>query len=293
MNIIVYFSWKINCLEQKQTEHFTTADDAAITRKIKQIYLADVEAIRLLSNFAIQLSQGGFTVPGNMTFGGSATFSGSTTFTGGIKGDTTFSDSAIFNNNIVVHGKPDIKNETRGNVYIVGNSDEGSSLSITNSKKPAGDNIATEWKIYNMTGGYGNKLCFWRYGNGPKVPNIGPALELFDDGRVVINGSLTVTGDIMVHGGTNLYSDVAVHNSKTLNVSGGLGVTGGLNVTGNTTLTGNVTTSNNLNVTGTMLAGRTCYKAVAGDECMHGDAFGQGGWWNNGKTVTFAPRQKL
>ena len=68
--VIVYFNYKINKLEQKSLEEFTITEETKteIKTAVKQIYLADVEAIRILSNFAIQLSQGGFTVPGPITF---------------------------------------------------------------------------------------------------------------------------------------------------------------------------------------------------------------------------------
>ena len=67
---ITYLNNKINKLEQKSLEEFTITEETKteIKTQIKQIYLADVEAIRILSNFAIQLSQGGFTVPGPITF---------------------------------------------------------------------------------------------------------------------------------------------------------------------------------------------------------------------------------
>ena len=67
---ITYLNNKINKLEQKSLEEFTITEETKteIKTAVKQIYLADVEAIRILSNFAIQLSQGGFTVPGPITF---------------------------------------------------------------------------------------------------------------------------------------------------------------------------------------------------------------------------------
>jgi len=73
--------YKINKIEQQTTENFATTDDA-ITLAVKRIYLADVEAIRLLSNFAIILSQGGLTVPGNLTIAGATTIQGDATVTG-------------------------------------------------------------------------------------------------------------------------------------------------------------------------------------------------------------------
>jgi len=41
-----------------------------VKEMIKQIYLADVEAIRNLSNIATQLQAGGLTIPGNLTVQG-------------------------------------------------------------------------------------------------------------------------------------------------------------------------------------------------------------------------------
>ena len=68
--VLIYCLYKINKLENK--ENFDTATTKQqINTAVKKIYLADVEAIRILSNFAIQLSQGGMTIPGNMTVSGS------------------------------------------------------------------------------------------------------------------------------------------------------------------------------------------------------------------------------
>ena len=75
---IFYIISELNNLKKSLTnkvENFTTQDD--INTAVKKIYLADVEAIRLLSNFAIQLSQGGFTIPGNVNIGGALTVSSS------------------------------------------------------------------------------------------------------------------------------------------------------------------------------------------------------------------------
>jgi len=71
---LIYVFYEINNLKKKIfVEGFDATSDAtntAISKAVKQIYLADVEAIRLLSNFAIQLSQGGTTVPGNVNISG-------------------------------------------------------------------------------------------------------------------------------------------------------------------------------------------------------------------------------
>ena len=66
--LVIYCIYKINILNENFTSTSTT--EQQINTAVKKIYLADVEAIRILSNFAIQLSQGGFTVPGNITING-------------------------------------------------------------------------------------------------------------------------------------------------------------------------------------------------------------------------------
>jgi hypothetical protein len=62
----LYCIYEINNIKKKYIENFvtTTTTEQQIDTAVKKIYLADVEAIRLLSNFAIQLSQGGFVIPG-------------------------------------------------------------------------------------------------------------------------------------------------------------------------------------------------------------------------------------
>jgi hypothetical protein len=67
---ILYLFYKINKLEKIEGFTTNTATQEQVNTAVKRIYLADVEAIRLLSNFAIQLSQGGTTVPGSVTFSG-------------------------------------------------------------------------------------------------------------------------------------------------------------------------------------------------------------------------------
>jgi hypothetical protein len=49
-----------------------------------------------------------------------------------------------------------------GSVYASTNSNEGPFLSLINPGKIA-NGIATDWRIYNMTGHYGNSLQFWNY----------------------------------------------------------------------------------------------------------------------------------
>jgi len=172
--LIIYILFKINNLE-KTRENFDAATDAAIINSVKKIYLADVEAIRLLSNFAIQLSQGGTTIPGNVTIAGNIVGNSNLTVGGNINNNGSISSSTN-----IIAGDSIIASMSRN---------EGGRVSIKNPlKNAAGKTI--DWSIWNMTGGYGNKLSFWRY-NGDGA-NAGTALDLFDDGTVSIYGTLNV-----------------------------------------------------------------------------------------------------
>ena len=53
-----------------------TSSTSVIQDAVKQVYLADVQAIRNLSNVATQLQNGGLTVPGNLTTSGNLTTNG-------------------------------------------------------------------------------------------------------------------------------------------------------------------------------------------------------------------------
>ena len=95
----IYCIHKINNIERKlnnKVENFTTQDD--INTAVKKIYLADVEAIRLLSNFAIQLSQGGFTIPGNLSISGHLNTTGNLS----ISGQLILKNDIITNNDIIM-----------------------------------------------------------------------------------------------------------------------------------------------------------------------------------------------
>ena len=68
--ILFYIIYKINCLENDKIETFDATTDAAIRQAVNQVYTVDVDAIRSLSKFAIALTQGGMTVPGDLTIAG-------------------------------------------------------------------------------------------------------------------------------------------------------------------------------------------------------------------------------
>ncbi|HEX8576838.1 MAG TPA: hypothetical protein VF677_11145 [Flavobacterium sp.] len=82
------------------------------------------------------------------------------------KGDNTFSGHQIIN----------------GNITSSIASNEGGFLSLINPTKTASD-ISNTWRIYNMTGSYGNSLQFWSYINNGTG---GSKMTLTDNGNVGI-----------------------------------------------------------------------------------------------------------
>jgi hypothetical protein len=104
---------------------------------------------------------------------------------------------------INVNGPINLSSTVSGNCTISVNSDrnEGGRISIRNGWKGAAGKTK-DWSIWNMTGPYGNKLSFWRY-NGDGA-NVGPALDIYDDGNVnVPGGSLGVSGSVSASGNIN------------------------------------------------------------------------------------------
>ena len=113
---------------------------------------------------------------------------------------------------------PSVKLEVSGGIFAhdtitattataTNSTPEGGHLRVLNSSKTGA--TANDWSIYNMTGGYGNGLAFWRYYADGTNP--GPALFLTDVGNVGIgtsspatklhvNGDITVTGDVLLTG---------------------------------------------------------------------------------------------
>jgi Phage T4 tail fibre len=104
---------------------------------------------------------------------------------------------------------------TTKNLFSSIATNEGGFLSLQNPLK-TGSGMATEWKLYNMTGaGYGNSLQFWAYGT-PTGFTSGPRMTLADNGNLGI-GTTTPSAKLDIFGGnatsTNLilsanYKDV-------------------------------------------------------------------------------------
>lgn len=60
----------------------------------------------------------------------------------------------------------------------------GGSISLSNPLKTG--TLISDWKLYNMTGGYGNSLQFWSYSADGSI--VAPRLKLSDDGNMALLG---------------------------------------------------------------------------------------------------------
>jgi hypothetical protein len=101
---------------------------------------------------------------------------------------------------------------TSNNLYSSVSSITGGNLSLQNPSK-ATINAASEWKLYNMTGVYGNSLQFWAYGNNGFAG--GARMTLTDSGNVGI-GTQTPTAKLDVKGSIATES-IAVKTFKVTN----------------------------------------------------------------------------
>ncbi len=67
----VYYKLTKCCSQNENMGDISDSQDSKIKEAVKQIYLADVEAIRNLSNVAKQLQESGLKIPGNLSVSGS------------------------------------------------------------------------------------------------------------------------------------------------------------------------------------------------------------------------------
>jgi hypothetical protein len=78
-------------------------------------------------------------------------------------------------------------------------SDTGGSIALINPSKKS-NGIAGTWKIFNMTGGYGNSLQFWAYDNlGCETGLCNNRFTIMDNGNVGI-GNMTPSNKLDVNG---------------------------------------------------------------------------------------------
>ncbi len=225
----------------KTTENFaetTAVTSEQVKQMIRDIYLADIDAIRNLSNVATKLSTGGYTAPGNFTVSGttnsSAINSGQIIVKGKDGNSVVLNPNATDQDKLLVYagsnGKPPYlfynKDGTIGTwngteapwsinsngeisgkigINVNNNTNEGGRISIKNSLKDGAADKTNNWTLWNMTGGYGNKLSFWRYnGDGS---NKGPAMDLFDNSDISMYGNLNVQKNLTI-GSTQITEDI-------------------------------------------------------------------------------------
>lgn len=81
---------------------------------------------------------------------------------------------------------PQHKLDVRGSIVSQVASNEGGAIFLQNPNKTAPD-VAHQWAIYNMTGGYGNGLQFWSYSTDGTY---GPKLFLSDAGNMALYGKI-------------------------------------------------------------------------------------------------------
>ncbi len=181
-----------------------------IKEAVKQVYLADVEAIRNLSNVATQLQAGGLKMPGKLTLAGPMVINnqseqdkiqiyqngdekppylffnkqGITGIWNGDKAGWTLDQTGNFIGGNITSGAITAKD----NINVSNKTNEGGRIRILNELKNGQAGQTNDWSIWNMTGPYGNKLAFWRYNGDGK--NAGPTLELQDDGTINIATAL-------------------------------------------------------------------------------------------------------
>ena len=225
----LFVLYKVDCNSDKIEKMADIGTVDQIKDAVRQVYQADVEAIRNLSNVATQLQAGGITVPGQLKVGGKLStnnldpsnmpdgwggglriFDGYASGTMGFGPDGKKLNAYINSGGAIVGIDATIANNLTStnltstningiNINASNKTNEGGSISIKNELKNGKANQTNSWTIWNMTGDYGNKLSFWRY-NGDGV-NAGPALDLFDNGTVNVPGNLKV-GTSLCIGGT-------------------------------------------------------------------------------------------
>jgi hypothetical protein len=227
--IVVYFTWKINNLQEKFVDLPTIIDPAATP----QLYAADAEAVKLLSNFAIQLSNGGTTVPGNVIFTGAITTNSNITATAGtgiITGKTITATGDI--------------NATAGTV---------NAKDITATGTITGKTITATGDI-NATAGTFNAKDITATGNITTTNGTVTAKDITATGTINANGAVNVTGNIITTSGnittTNGTVTAATITGNNINSIGnitantGTGIITGKIINGTTiTATGNISTA--------------------------------------------------
>ena len=208
--ILFYIIYKINCLENDKIETFDATTDAAIRQAVNQVYTVDVDAIRSLSKFAIALTQGGMTVPGDLTIAGSIKdnridFGYNDTSREANAGKIeygTFDPTALC---IVGKGVPNTRRKVKiwDDVIVGDDLSVGGGLKVNNNISTDKDIIVASGKnIYTDSIGNENELKIYS--------KQGARISKGWEG----NGNLAVEGDVNTNGNIYLAGDNKVISAK-------------------------------------------------------------------------------
>ncbi len=187
--------------QNKTTENFADTTTAVTSDQVKQmireIYLADIDAIRNLSNVATQLSTGGYTIPATLTVSGKTNLNDITTIknglliTNGNKGFDLYPSAGTEQNKIFMdfNSVDSIKNDRDCRITMEGG----------NTTTPATGQDGNERGKYSINTGdivfntKGTNLANNTYGSGTISLNgkiLTPANNYIEcAGRQYINGS--------------------------------------------------------------------------------------------------------
>jgi hypothetical protein len=208
--VIIYIFFIYNVHNIKNIENIDNLDNTPetidqIKKAINQVYMADIDAIRNLSAIASKLnSVNKLTIPGNLIVSGEVR--STNCFVNGniaIGSNVTKinakinKDGDIDGNNLNLKGTiTNIGNitVTNGNINVSTDTNKGEQIQLINTLKKNYPEQADKWIISNMKSNNdtvnNNKLSFTRM-NGDI--DKGVALDLYDDGKVIIPGDLEVS----------------------------------------------------------------------------------------------------
>ncbi len=225
--IVVYFTWKMNNLQEKFVDLPTIINPAATP----QLYAADAEAVKLLSNFAIQLSNGGTTIPGNVIFTGAITTNSNITATAGtgvITGKTITATGDINATAGTVNAK-DIT--ATGAINVTGNiTTTNGAITTTNGTVTAKDITATG--AINVTGNTTTT-------NGNITTTNGTVTA-----ATITGNNINSLGNITANTGTGIITGKNINSLGDITANTGTGIITGKIINGTTiTATGNISTA--------------------------------------------------
>jgi len=253
--------------ERSNFEGFAAIDDAR--QAVREVYNADIDAIRNLSSVATKLQAGGLTVPGNLTIRDALNVN-----------DITVTKNVQVNGGIVA-------NNNIANGWITGHFGSGPKdrVVIGNLENQATvgahNNALNAWTPLRLQGDSINMVPNNGIVNFPNGWRINTADGHF---RIQHNGA----DKLVAHNaGHPVYApngmDVGTWRGTgggTLNVSGNINGAAALTAAGNINTSGTITASGNINAAGGMSAGNNSGNVLRyGDHMAFNMPRANNGWW--------------